>query len=608
MRLILICCTITLLCNTILSQSPAGKPAAISGLKNYQLVIDAGINFNEKTDYEKGLKANLNLGEFGRVNVELFSTEILSENYILNSKKRHGAHAEFITLYGTSSDGGNVRLTLAEKFVYGYVEYQDETYWLEPLSYLSEEKSGEDGVVVYRTTDVDTMSGISCGVTEAMEKGHDLEERVRGHGMRSSTCYAVELAIASDFSMYEKYNSNITDVELHNVAVINNVNGDYSGSFNDNIQFVIVEQFVSDCSNCDPWTASTDAQDLLLDFTGWGQNGGFNTTFDLGELWTNRNFDGATVGLAWVNQVCAGYKYHVLQDFTSLATFLRVLVSHEIGHNFNALHDPSGSPHIMAPAVQSTNTWSATSINVISDKIDDLSGGNCLSACGSPPVAGFSASEQSLCPGDQVHFIDESTNSPTSWHWTFSGGDPQTSTAQNPVVTYSNPGSYPVSLVTVNIHGSDTLVLTGYITVTPLPESFFTFEVSNQLHVEFSNNSSNAQDYTWTFGDGTNSSLKNPVKNYSGQGEYTVQLTGINMCGTDTYSTILSVGPCINDLLITGNIQSGAYVAGNTIIIQGNISSTEEVYFHAPNGIDVLEGFNLSQGGVMELSASGCTQ
>jgi PKD repeat protein len=93
------------------------------------------------------------------------------------------------------------------------------------------------------------------------------------------------------------------------------------------------------------------------------------------------------------------------------------------------------------------------------------------------PVTDFSADKTSACPGSVIKFTDQSTNNPTSWVWTFTGGNPATSTAQNPSVTYSTPGIYTVQLVATNAVGNDTEVKNSYITITsaialPLTEGF----------------------------------------------------------------------------------------------------------------------------------------
>ncbi len=84
----------------------------------------------------------------------------------------------------------------------------------------------------------------------------------------------------------------------------------------------------------------------------------------------------------------------------------------------------------------------------------------------SPPVADFTANLTVIAAGASVSFTDLSTNNPTSWAWTFSGGTPSSSVVQNPVVTYNTPGIYNVQLIATNGGGSNTMLKTAYITVT----------------------------------------------------------------------------------------------------------------------------------------------
>ncbi len=82
------------------------------------------------------------------------------------------------------------------------------------------------------------------------------------------------------------------------------------------------------------------------------------------------------------------------------------------------------------------------------------------------PTANFSSDKQVVLLGGEVNFTDLSTNFPTSWSWTFEGGDPNTSTARNPKLKYSIPGVYKVTLVATNSLGSSApLEIAGYITV-----------------------------------------------------------------------------------------------------------------------------------------------
>ncbi len=54
-----------------------------------------------------------------------------------------------------------------------------------------------------------------------------------------------------------------------------------------------------------------------------------------------------------------------------------------------------------------------------------------------------------------VTFTDKSANIPTEWMWNFPGSDIVSSTEQNPVVSYSSPGIYDVSLTVKNNQGTD---------------------------------------------------------------------------------------------------------------------------------------------------------
>lgn len=99
-----------------------------------------------------------------------------------------------------------------------------------------------------------------------------------------------------------------------------------------------------------------------------------------------------------------------------------------------------------------------------------------------PPVAAFSASTTTPCIGSTVTFTDASTNSPTSWAWTFSpttvtyvGGT--SASSQNPQVQFNAAGSYTVTLVATNAFGNDNEIKTAYITPVsggslPLVENF----------------------------------------------------------------------------------------------------------------------------------------
>ena len=140
-----------------------------------------------------------------------------------------------------------------------------------------------------------------------------------------------------------------------------------------------------------------------------------------------------------------------------------------------------------------------------------------------------------------VQFVDGSLNTPTSWTWLF--GDGGTSTSKSPVHTYTNTGTYSVTLIATNADGSDTLTKIGYITVSKassLPSVSFVTNISSgnaPLTVQFLDSSMNTPiAWAWSFGDGGTSTIQNPVHTYSTDGSYTVTLTVTNSAGSNTSS------------------------------------------------------------------------
>jgi hypothetical protein len=82
-----------------------------------------------------------------------------------------------------------------------------------------------------------------------------------------------------------------------------------------------------------------------------------------------------------------------------------------------------------------------------------------------PPYVVFDAGKTEISAGKYVEFDDMSQFEPKSWKWYFEGGNPETSTEQNPVVYYGESGAFDVLLVAENAFGSDSLLKENYITV-----------------------------------------------------------------------------------------------------------------------------------------------
>jgi PKD repeat protein len=82
------------------------------------------------------------------------------------------------------------------------------------------------------------------------------------------------------------------------------------------------------------------------------------------------------------------------------------------------------------------------------------------------PIANFMTPDTLIPLGGVATFTNLSTGNPTSYAWTFPGGNPPNSTAQTPgPITYSVSGPHNVSLTVTNSNGSNTKTKTNYIHV-----------------------------------------------------------------------------------------------------------------------------------------------
>ena len=160
------------------------------------------------------------------------------------------------------------------------------------------------------------------------------------------------------------------------------------------------------------------------------------------------------------------------------------------------------------------------------------------------PVAAFTAQPVSGCTPLTVQFTNISSNGPTNFTWSFPGGDPATSNQENPVITYDLSGNYDVQLIVSNGTDSDTSVLQDLITVANNPVADFMFMI-NGLSVQFTNNSQNADAFSWDFGDTQTSMEADPSHTYDQDGTYTVVLSSSNDCGSDdiTLEVTVSTAP-----------------------------------------------------------------
>ncbi len=171
-----------------------------------------------------------------------------------------------------------------------------------------------------------------------------------------------------------------------------------------------------------------------------------------------------------------------------------------------------------------------------------------------PPVAAFGANPPSGTVPLTVTFTDRSTGFVDSRCWTF--GDGGTSTATSPTHTFSEVGSYTVTMTVTNTGGSNSTSRTVIATARPWIAADFTANVTAgtaPLTVRFTDASTGSISYrAWEFGDGATSTASSPIHTFTAAGTYTVRLLVSNGQMTDTHRETVTVTAAATLLTIPG--------------------------------------------------------
>lgn len=179
---------------------------------------------------------------------------------------------------------------------------------------------------------------------------------------------------------------------------------------------------------------------------------------------------------------------------------------------------------------------------------------------GSPLVANFVPNSSFKVNSSLlVNFTDLSTpvNQITNWSWSF--GDNQSSTLQNPVHQFPSFGIYNVSLNVSNPFYGSSNITTFPVNISEIKIPVAKFEgnprtVTTNQTVSFTDKSEGPEinKWSWDFGDGTTSNETNPSHGYVFAGFYNISLTATNPygSGSTTVENYIKVkGPVIADFV-----------------------------------------------------------
>lgn len=166
------------------------------------------------------------------------------------------------------------------------------------------------------------------------------------------------------------------------------------------------------------------------------------------------------------------------------------------------------------------------------------------------PKVDFYVQSSPSCSGESLLFNNLTTLSTSDvYRWDF--GDGNSSTNRSPTHTYQNGGWYRIELQVTNDQGClKTKAFDSLVEIVPMPIPVFTMN-GNVIPYDnpvlmLNNQSRNATQYLWDFGDGATSVDPNPVYTYLDSGTVWIKLTAYNRIGCDSStSQFLWIKPSI---------------------------------------------------------------
>ena len=346
--------------------------------------------------------------------LDLHPQSVRAANYQVLAQSADGSLVEVDpgpvrTMRGTvvGIEGSAVSASLEEDGLHGRIFLSDdEQYWVEPLA-TRIPQAGPNQYVVYHNDDM-IAPAKTCGLEHLPnalgDRGVQLNQRLAQGGACGTGLCVAELAADADYEYFLDYGS-VSAVMNRINSVINTVNVQYERDVD--ITHVITTIIVR-TAEPDPYS-STDAVTLLNQFRNHWQSSQGGIQRDMAQLFTGKEINSSTIGIAWLNAVCGSYGYSVVQsDFNGSFGCATDLTAHELGHNWGAGHC-SCTSNTMNPYITCANVFHSTfSIPEIASFRDSRScldgGGGCTGPgdCGDSDACTSDSCSGGICSNTPI--------------------------------------------------------------------------------------------------------------------------------------------------------------------------------------------------------------
>jgi hypothetical protein len=232
-----------------------------------------------------------------------------------------------------------------------------------------------DAPVIYRLADAFVVAGtMSCGSDFLSGSAATIMKDI---GTATKVAIARAPGAVSEITMSAIGDFEFTDARGGDSAAfaaittrLNNVDGYFSEQVGVQINVDLIE---THSDPADPFGDTLVAGDLLGEVSEYRLQSASHNSRGLTHLYTGKDLDTTSVGIAWRGVLCENYFGAGLSEGNRGATNDSLIAAHEIGHNFGAEHDgeidssceSETGAFIMSPSVSSSAQFSDCSITVM---------------------------------------------------------------------------------------------------------------------------------------------------------------------------------------------------------------------------------------------------
>ncbi|MHC4992814.1 MAG: M12 family metallo-peptidase [Planctomycetota bacterium] len=273
--------------------------------------------------------------------------------------------------------GAIVAATLMDDGLHARIVCSTGEFWVQPAAARVDDLP-PDEYVIYRSESVIASDGLCATAEFAGEPKQAESENDPPIAYSGQLCVA-ELACDADSLFLDNWGS-VSAVEDRINSVVNAVNVQYEQDVGITHQITTI---IVRSSGSDPYSTTVPG-DLLAQFRSHWLNNHGGISRDVAHLFTGRNLDGTTVGVAYVGTICTNGAYGLSQsDCCGTLACASDLTAHELGHNWNSGHCTC-SGYTMNPSLTCSNMFNASSVSVIGSHRDSRT---CLDCGVAPPAS-----------------------------------------------------------------------------------------------------------------------------------------------------------------------------------------------------------------------------